>query len=248
MRAIATILITSIIGCFGASIGFVRPQVKYGLVGHWTMNEGTGTNVFDASGLRNSGIFSNTPIWTNGIVLSALKFDAALQQSIEIPDNVSLCPSNGTWSIATWLRTGQSNSAIALIWKYGISGNNMYCIGVASDNKIFGYYRDAGANTVQAGSTTAGVGGFIPNNNWWHIAWIRRTQTIGDMYTNGVLVTSITNSAITNINTLGGPNLQLGRYTFGLWTSGNLDDVRIYNRALSTDEIKQLYGGGYGSH
>src|SRR3990167_9085959 len=46
-----------------------------GLVGYWSMNEGTGTVAGDASGNNNRGILTNGPTWVDGKRGKALNFD-----------------------------------------------------------------------------------------------------------------------------------------------------------------------------
>jgi len=76
--------------------------------------------------------------------------------------------------------------------------------------------------------------------------WVASSKTM-TIYTNGVLVPSPTSTSGFGIGNsvdaayIGSRSDNLGYF------NGFIDDVRIYNRALSSDEILKLYNGGYGS-
>jgi hypothetical protein len=74
-------------------------------------------------------------------------------------------------------------------------------------------------------------------SSWNHIV-VTVNGTNGNMYLNGVLKT--TNSAISVTCT----NKNIGGGIASRWFSGQIDDVRIYNYALTPEQIKQVYNGG----
>ena len=234
---------------FSAGIGFLRPQVKYGLVGHWTLNEGTGTTSSDASGNNLTSVWTNTPVWTNAIVRTGLNFDGTTQV-IAVNSTSTLSPGTNDFSIALWFKTGVNFGAAfsSMVWRYGSSANNLFAIGIAPDNKLFSYYRDNGVNSLNLGTTAAGHGATVNDNSWHHVAWIR-VGTYAEKYLDGAYVASVTNSSITNIIMTAGNQMDIGKCSgnANFW-GGAMDDIRIYNRALTSAEVKQLYGGGYGSH
>jgi hypothetical protein len=80
-------------------------------------------------------------------------------------------------------------------------------------------------------------------NMWYHIVgtWDGTTRTI---YVNGV-AEGTNNTAQSRANV--GGNTAIGRpgsYTGGLYFPGVIDDVRIYNRALTAAEVTRLYNLG----
>jgi hypothetical protein len=98
---------------------------------------------------------------------------------------------------------------------------------------------DAGTNPYPTPSAS------ISNGSAWHfLAGVRKTSApYLELYVDGVSVgTSDTNAsgAITTDDSLVGVN----RASLSNYFSGSMDDVRIYNRALSADEIKRLYNMG----
>ena len=63
------------------------------------------------------------------------------------------------------------------------------------------------------------------------------------IYSNGSLDASKT-TTIANLNSTPSDEFVIGRFQGGFFYDGTIDDVRVYNRALSADEIKRLYNIG----
>jgi hypothetical protein len=78
---------------------------------------------------------------------------------------------------------------------------------------------------------------------WTHVVATIDTTSAGTLYVNGAVATS---SAVTT-GTFAAMTPVIGAYGTAYW-GGSIDDVRIYNRALSADEVKRLYNIGEGMH
>ncbi|HBU07276.1 MAG TPA: hypothetical protein DEB09_04295, partial [Candidatus Magasanikbacteria bacterium] len=109
-----------------------------------------------------------------------------------------------------------------------ISASGTFKTAVASTDYIYI------ARPTYTASTTLSV------NNWYHIVGTYNGNT-SSIYINGVLNTS-TNSGSFSIGS-NTSSLSIGGYVSNYF-NGNLDDVRVYNRALSTQEIEKLYNIG----
>ena len=76
-------------------------------------------------------------------------------------------------------------------------------------------------------------------NTWYHVAGVynasARTMTI---YVNGVLENGTLQGTVPTANLNAAVNANIGRRTGGLYFNGVIDEVRIYNRALSATEIQ----------
>jgi hypothetical protein len=96
---------------------------------------------------------------------------------------------------------------------------------------------------------TSSIEGVAPNsgvNKWVHFTYVfSNTQHTLKLYANGVLIASKTGFSydFTGMNT---KDIYLGNQSYNGWfpLNGNLDEVRIYNRALSNTEINSLYNQG----
>lgn len=126
-------------------------------------------------------------------------------------------------------------------WVYS-TGNASYK-NIISDNvagrEVF-YLSTSGQ--VEAGHNGSWFGvcnAALPSLNNWHNVAVTydETSTAMKLYINGVLA----DTAAVSQRTLG--NIQVGSYASGFdsFVNGKLDDVRLYKRALSQEEIKQLY-------
>jgi len=221
------------------TIGKVQSN-NIGLVGYWpldgkTTNWATGkTN--DLSGHGNTGQLINMSTTTSpvpGKIGQALKFNGSNQYIL-----ASSLSGFGTMTSATF-------SA----WVYSKANQNSYTAISFSRTGAYGGLQISGAGTNMltfgwngpVSEWNANTGLTIPNNKWTFVAGVI-TPTGATVYMNGATYTqSQTNPSHTfTAWTIGrDPEGDPGRY----W-NGSLDDVRIYSRALSANEIKQLYNLG----
>ena len=79
----------------------------------------------------------------------------------------------------------------------------------------------------------------ISLNNWYHVAGIYNAtaQTL-DIYVNGVLDDGVLTGSVPSAQTLPSVNATIGMRSGGFYFNGIVDDLRIYNRALSAAEIQ----------
>jgi hypothetical protein len=206
--------------------------------GWWHMNEGNGTSVMDSSGYGNNGTLVGNvlPTWDIGKLGECLDFDT--QGYVDIPDSLSLNLTNSI-SIEMWVNTtGQTDYNIAVGRGYLTS----YLLGTGSggDASISFYY--GGANFL-----TYNV---IVYNTWQHIVvTYDRSTTTAVLYVDGQAV---------NTNTNIDPAVSGGSVDLGIGTSpdkfdngnsfiGQIDEVVIYDKALTADEVAFRYNNGSGT-
>lgn len=211
------------------SYGPIKPayaDITTGLVGWWKFDEGTGATTIDSSGSGNTGTLTNSPTWTSGKTKNALSFDGSnyvtmgnvLNLTAQITVSVWVNASSwaGNWPMIV---AKDVNVAYLLMQNDDVGGSKMgFRIGAA------------GAPNTANGSTDLNI------NQWYHVAGTYDGTTI-KIYVNGILDGSQARagSIPTSANAL-----QIGGYG-GLVFTGKIDDVRIYNRALSAQEIYTLY-------
>ena len=207
-----------------------------GLVGWWPFNG----NANDESGNNNNGT-------VNGAILSADRFGNSNQaynlngvsDYIIIQNNSSL---NVTlWSISAWVNPNGYNT-----------GNANYIVGKGDDSNQ-GHYSLHFKSVSKKARPSSGFGSTglytdsysnININNWVHItgSWDGNTMKV---YVNGVLEDSIINP-----NHIQGTNAQdlffgtmAVNNNFPYWLNGKIDDIGVWNRALTQQEVTDLYNG-----
>jgi type II secretory pathway pseudopilin PulG len=215
-----------------------------GLVSVWGMNEGTGIRLYDPVG-GNNGTLVNNPTWQSAANCKfgqCLSFDG-VSQYVDIGNSASL-QITGDQTIALWLYpTDFSARRNPYAKAYGGEGT----ITQEIDGAVSYYYGTCGGNCApyQGFSSPAGT---LATSTWTHIAIVRclscSPMTL-TWYKNGSFLASTTASYSTAaVSSL--PAYIARGYVSNF--AGRIDDVRIYNRALSATEIQTLYskpGGLY---
>ena len=238
---VALLFVTNV---FGQNLPSYLP--KDGLVGWWPFNG----NANDESGNGNHGTVNGATLTNDrsGNVNSAYDFTKK-DEYIEI-DTKNGSFDNQNYTISLWLRSQQNStstsggpnvnpSIISRLPSGGTSADNPYTNSHA-DNWVI--YEMNGE--IALSSYSGGMDGKSPNilgDYWINIIFIKEGQTV-KTFRNGKLMTSATNS-----NTAFFKNypLRIGRSQHTYWKDyyGQLDDISIYNRALSEAEIQSLYTG-----
>jgi hypothetical protein len=224
-----------------------------GLVAYYPFNG----NASDASGNGNNGqlIGGTKPTYDRkGNTNNAYNFGGINNSSaIKIPNSATL-KFTGGMSFSLWYRL----ISYAGINGYGASAaSGVHCL-ISKDGDRDGglslLLNDAGNNKEAYGGGIAGESfewKWLPNKapyqhaalkgQWVHVAVVC-SNTTDELYINGVCVSKGSGSAhsFTKVNT---KDLYIGRFGFGTWYpfNGDIDDVRIYNRALTADEVKALF-------
>lgn len=204
-------------------------------------------NANDSSGNGNNGTVNGATLTTdkNAVSNQAYNFDGT-NDSISISDSSELNFGTGDFSISCWFNTtrttAQTNGSMALIFKHNTSSpyqGYYFWVGSAGDSnqgKLYFRIRDG------TGSSDSGYTPLAYNDGNWHHAVAVRTGNVLKIYVDGteVISTSVTSRNVDNTGTLRlGQNNILGNDMF----DGNMDEVRIYSRALTDYEIMQLYTG-----
>ncbi len=218
-------------------------SLTQGLVGYWKMDENTGTTVTDYSGNGNTGTLTNSPVWDVGRFGSGVKFDpATTDKYISVSASTSLNnQSSFTWS--TWINPSQLQSSKRLLSKAGVTSITLQ--NVSSSQRI--YFNIACSGTDLQVQTTASDA--LNLNSWNHVVviWDGTSCAISsaNIYINGKLAAkhaSSTDGTGTKDDDSSGP-FTIGNNWSGYTTQvqGIVDDTRVYNRALSDTDIRQLY-------
>lgn len=206
--------------------------VDSGLVGWWKFNEGSGANATDSSGSGNNGTLVSNPVWTAGKIGGALSFSGSNYVRIPSADSLNFATTS-SFSYSLWVKPVSAPSHSSPLWKGGEqAGSKGYS--VSAKYWVAGISDGTTAKQAKFGSATI-------FNSWSLLTTVvnREDKTL-KTYLNGVYTN---NSA--DISSLGSvannTALQIGMGSNWLPYNGLIDDVRIYNRALSASEILDLY-------
>jgi hypothetical protein len=223
----------------GVSAGDNSPKwMSDGLVGYWKMDEaswnGTANEVIDASGNNNHGKAFSGSVPTGGKFGNGGEF-AGLNDSIIVNDNDSL-DFYKKFSISFWANQDAFVGG-GLVSKYSSGGLRSYSIRPANEDEL-GFALSSDGDNYSSYYTTNNCG-FVSNGQWYHFNVIFNEGSL-KVYRDANLCQEFT----TNIPFLNNSsvNLEIGKFNFSAPSfDGKIDEVRAYNRALSPDEIKQLY-------
>jgi|GEM_PF-788793 len=229
-----------------------------GLVGYWKMDENTANTCSggvndscDSSGNGNDGAWNGNASSTAGMFGNGTAFDGT-GDYVNLAAGANALDITGDISISLWFYPDNLDS-ILIDNRYNFSGNEYgYHLQTKADGTVLWSSHDGATNanaTCVAHST-----GTITADQWNHILVTKAgDSTTVKFYVNGqpagtdtVAATGIAYSGSYTTRYIGTSSATYpysGTYEFGSkqYLDGSLDEVRIYNRALSSREVRQLY-------
>ena len=198
-------------------------DVTAGLQLWWKFDEGTGTTAADSSGNGFTGTLEDGVGWVTGKVgpFATSYANSGGGSDPFCVQNLAISFS-GDWTISFWyngVSTGIVNYAVTTT----TTGTGIY-VGGSYVSGQWGFYD---------GTTTFEVG-TIPSSTWTFLT-VTKSGTTYSFYQNGAFINSDTQISLNVTQFIAGSRQGI------LGISGNLDDMRLYNRALSSAEASQLY-------
>lgn len=228
---------------------FSSPQISLnnGLVAYYPFNG----NANDESGNGLHGTVYGATLITDrfGKANSAYDFDG-VSNYINIPDNMLLKMGKSSYSITAWINAKDYRGM--RIWSKGSCGDIIgymlrteYGYFLSSDLGMRAWFEYVAQDRSPWFGQPGGVR--LMKNTWYFIAAVNDRYVGGKIYTNGVL--DSVHDAVTNQYdlsnerdaTIGCTNGCWGDYIRGEFFNGAIDDVRVYNRALTSAEVMALY-------
>ncbi len=209
------------------TIGFsVAPPATAGLVAAYSFNEGTGTSVADASGNGHTGVISGATWSTQGKFGNALSFDG-VNDWITV-SATSLLNLTSAMTLEAWVFPTTTGGVRDVLVKEG-SNVDVYNLYARSGGRPEVNVLVGGSNRVARGTAA------LAANVWSHVAGTYDGTTLR-LFINGVQRASVAVSG--PIATSTGPLRIGGNSIWGEFFQGRIDEIRIYNRALSQAEIQ----------
>ena len=243
----------------GTTVPDVAGGSANGLVAHYDFDEGiaaapdvsgNGNNIVNASNFGGSGPSTNSDAVAGS---GSISFDGG---SYLTPTNQVLSTFAGSFTVSLWVNTIQDNGDP---YDYAYNGDGIISAdvpGVAND--LVPVALTGGQIAFNTGNTTGGYDDTINssatvNDGQWHHVVVSRNQETGekDIYVDGVLDTSDFDTTnllndpqlltIGAISDASNPDPASPDYNGYNGYQGLLDDVQIYNRVLSSNEVAFLY-------
>jgi hypothetical protein len=200
----------------------------------WKLDETSGTTAADSSGNSYNGTTSGGPTWVAGHSGNALNFDG-------VNDHVTLTTHVSNFPIAAQKRT------IAGWFNAGSTGKNFFSYGANSAGQMFSITASNTKVAVDVNGYERGRNNLTLSAGWHHVAvtFPGGSSTMAsaiEIYVDGDSISPVKLSGTnTTINT-GTGFAYIGRH-LTTYFSGKIDDVRIYNRALTEQQVEDLVGG-----
>jgi len=207
-------------------------EITDGLVSWWKFNGNINTSV----GSANATNFGGAQFTTNrsGAVNSAMAFSAPSTQYLNAPSTFGLGNTNVTLTLWVYQATASASGQymkVGNIGGYGLGIGNGNFDNVNPGPEIIGLFE--GIRWIDT-NTSLGTG-------WHFLAMTISSVGTPSIYRDGTLVGSYAGASAQSPS---GDSTQIGGRSGSRYTTGSIDDVRVYNRALSASEIAQLNSGG----
>jgi len=203
------------------------------LVGHWELDESSGTVASDSVG-GHDGTLMGDPVWwpSGGRIGGALEFDG-VGDYVEVAGYKGISGSNPR-TVSAWVKVESTGSTFSIVrWGTEEINGGLWSNVINADGKL--------RAAVWGGSV---VGGTVINDNTWHHVAIvlpdKEDAKVEDilLYVDGGQEDTIISSGSQTIDTAVGMDVLISLDG----SVGLLDDVRIYNYALSEGEIGAMAG------
>jgi chitodextrinase len=230
-RALAAALLAALLACAIASSAPARPaaaEAAAGLVAAYSFNDGSGPSAADASGNGRTGGVSGATWVTTGKFAGGLSFDG-VNDLVTVADAAPLDLTTGM-TLEAWVKP----TVLSGSWRTAI-------IKEQTGQLVYALYANAtttsrpSAHVFVGGDKTTSGGAALPLNAWTHLAATYDGAALR-LYVNGAQATSLAQSGSMPASA---QPLQIGgNAVWSEWFAGTIDEVRIYNRALSTAELQ----------
>lgn len=210
-----------------------------GLVAHWKFDEssGAGTAVDNAGG-NNGTLINMDPAtdWVAGKVGNALDFDG-MNDSVDISnvDLSAIAPNAGT--VCAWIKPARAHNSSQIDWIINrhSSGDIEFQMGHYYNNSLYFGFIGPGRYITSATATT-----------WPQNQWAFYCTTWGGSAVKGYINSTQLGSAAFYGPISSSTRLRIGSQQGASFFQGSIDDIRLYNRALTAGEVSALYNGGAG--
>ena len=215
------------------------------LIAHWALDEAEGDIAHDSAG-ENHGTLSGDPAWqpAGGKIDGALQFDGIDDY---VSTNFVLDPADHAFSVFAWIKGGSPDQIIIsqadILAGRSVKPGSVWLGVDPSDGKLMTLLGVANAGSPIPPPPFLKSESVITDGEWHHIGvviTVSQSMHFRNLYLDGARVAMDTES-VDLLSSNGGLNIGAGRnLEAGTFFAGLIDDVRIYNAALTADEIETL--------
>lgn len=222
-----------------------RSKIDNGLIGYWTFDEPNGLYAFDASGNGSYARISESASLelNTGKIGGALRLDGR-KENASIAKGVDLINGLRAFTLSLWVKASKVNTDRGFIFPRTPNDKD----------EIFSMRYDAegldggGTNVIKIGITTTGgtqvyeSASDVQTTEWQHLTLTWQTGSKLKLFIDGVLDQPTFNSEATEGEITNVDRLLIGRGSKDKNNSWNglVDDVHLYNKVLSANEIANL--------
>ena len=203
--------------------------VAHDLIGHWAFDDGSGTTPDDSTG-ASDGSFGGTPTWTTGKLDGALAFDGADW----VNTNSIVLPDTDDFTISGWVQTSTSHDG-AMVGQGPSADPRLILYGTRTSSGDIARLYLHGQVVVSTTKT---------NDGEWHQVTLSRTGNTFKIYVDGEHEGTGSTTVAVPIDDPATDKTMIGAAdnSGGFRFQGKIDDVAIWNRALSDTEVKASHG------
>lgn len=209
-----------------------------GMISYWKFDEGSGTTAIDSVD-ANNGALVNSPVWTSGQVGGALSFDG-IDDYVDCGNVLNV---TNKLTIEAWVKdSGVSDGNVVGKFEAYDKRWHIYIDSMEAHGPALIYWNIGGSTFAK--SSTSAIG-----TDWHHLAMVYDGTQSGNegrlqAYIDGAPITLSYSGTIPATMPAISANVNIGRHDTVNFFKGILDEVAIYDRALTVEEIEQHYLDG----
>ncbi|MDG6220590.1 MAG: LamG domain-containing protein [Candidatus Thermoplasmatota archaeon] len=198
-------------------------------IGLWHLDDWEGSTAFDSSGNGNHGNLlpsypTNSPAWVAGKIDGGLSFDG-VDDYVEVPYSPIFNVQNEI-SIEAWVSFSRTGFSEMLVYRQSA----FRILKVSGPDRLrIDFFIGGGAKTFNSNTITIGS---------WHYVAVTYDGSMMSAYIDGSLAGSAVQTGILDTNT---NPIRFGKELTANLLNGTLDEVAIWDRALSPEEVNQRY-------